>query len=173
MNEAVLVAAANYAEALSHAKHLPPTSPSKVEMVRHLEQRLREYSQLEFTTEHVFHAGMYARTVRIPAGVVFTSVLIKVPTLLILRGACDVFMGHCTAICEGYNVITAEAGRKTAYITRSDIELTMIFPTTAKTVEEAEAEFSDEADSLLSRSNANDIVVTEAACLESQPQPRS
>jgi len=137
------------------------------------EQYIRQYPQLVFPTEHLFHAGLYSRTVRIPAGVVFTSVFIKIPTLLILNGTCDVLVGNAGVRFEDYNVIPAQAGRKTAYITRSPVELTMIFATKARTVEEAESEFTDEGDSLLSRVNENDIVVTEAACLESQPQPRS
>lgn len=173
MNAPMIFAAAAYADAVVKERSIDPSSEESIQKVRLAEQHIRQFVQTEFVTEHVFHAGMYARTVRIPAGVVFTSVLIKVPTLLILRGSCDVLMGSVGVHCEGYNVITAEAGRKTAYITRSDIELTMIFPTTARTVEEAEAEFTDEADNLLSRLNDNDIVVTEAACLESQPQPRS
>lgn len=152
---------------------LSSTRDESIRRIRQLEESLRQREQIEFSTQHVFHAGLYSRTVRIPAGVVFTSVLIKIPTLVILNGTCDVLTGSTGLRFEGYNVLSGSAGRKTAYITRTDVELTMVFPTSAKTVEEAEAEFTDEADTLLSRTNENDIVMTEAACLESPPQPRS
>jgi hypothetical protein len=156
-----------------HNTAFPATDGETVEKIESLESRIREHAQIEFVTEHAFHAGMYARTVRIPAGVVFTTVLIKIPTLLVINGTCDVLCGRTGFRVTGYHVLSAVAPRKQVYITRSAVELTMIFPTQARTVEEAEAEFTDEGDSLLSRVNENDIVVTEAACLESQPQLHS
>ena len=54
---------------------LPTSSPEMVSKVTALEQVIRDRPQVEIRTEHTFHAGMYARTVRVPAGVVFTSVL--------------------------------------------------------------------------------------------------
>ena len=146
------------------------TSPQTLDQLRMIEEKILRCEQFQFKTQHVFHAGMYARTVRIPAGVFFTSVLIKCPTLLILNGTCDVLMGSTIVRFDGYNVIPAAAGRKTAYITRSPIELTMIFPTQARTVEEAEAEFTDEVENLLSHWNENDMVNT---CREYQLPPRS
>lgn len=168
MNEAVVVAAANYSAASIRA-----ASVEAIAKVRSLEDRIREEKQIQFCTEHVLHGGMYSRTVRIPAGVVFTSVLIKCPTVLILNGTCDVLVGDMGVRFEGYNVIACEAGRKTAYITRTQVELTMLFPSSAKTVAEAEAQFTDEVEQLLSRTNKNDIVITESPCLESQQQPLS
>jgi hypothetical protein len=147
---------------------IPPTSLERLDKLQLLEDRIRQCEQTSFKTEHVFHAGMYARTVRMPEGIVFTSVFIKIPTLVILCGTCDVLVSSNGVRFEGYNVIPAAAFRKTAYITRSDIELTMIFPTEARTVEEVEREFTD--DILLSHSMENDIVMT---CLESPHPPRS
>jgi len=148
---------------------IPATSPEMIGKIRRLEEKILRCEQFQFRTEHVFHAGMYARTVRIPAGVVFTSVLIKCPTLVILNGTCDIAGGTVRRF-DGYNVVSAEAGRKMVYITRSPVEITMLFATNARTVEEAEAEFTDETENLLSHVNENDIVVTEAQCQESQPQ---
>jgi hypothetical protein len=48
-------------------------------------------------------------------------------------------------------VIQASAGRKQIYVTTEPTEITMVFPSSAKTVEEAEDEFSDESANLLSR----------------------
>lgn len=152
---------------------LPATSHEQIEKIRRLEEKVREAPQCEIVTEHVFHAGMYARTVRMKANIVFTSALIKRATLLIANGDLFVMAGEGFARINGYNVIPAAAMRKQVYVTAGDVELTMIFPTEASTVEEAEAEFTDETDTLLSRTMENDIVSTENPCLESQPLPRS
>ena len=55
-----------------------------VAKVRELEGVLRELPQVEIATEHVLHAGLYARTIRIPAGVVLTGVFIIIPTMLVV-----------------------------------------------------------------------------------------
>lgn len=158
---------------LAIPSNLPPASDEAIATIRRAEEYLRQLPQTRFQTEHTFHAGMYARTVRIPAGTRFTSVLIKIPTIVIVHGTLYVLVGDEVVRMTGYNVLTGSAGRKTAYITGSDIEMTMLFPTTAKTVAEAEAEFTDEPDILLSRINDDDIVVTESPCLESPLQPHS
>jgi hypothetical protein len=155
---------------LAVASAIPPSSEETIQKVRLLEDRVRESPQVEFVTEHVFHAGMYARTVRIGPNVVFTSALIKCATLMIVHGELLVLAGDELIRIHGYNVLPAEAGRKQFYITGSQVELTMVFPSMARTVEEAEAEFTDEADMLLSRQQENDIVRT---CPESLPLPRS
>lgn len=179
MNSPLLFAAAAYADAVVAEKvtqyAISETRAADLAKIRHFEDHMRQREQIQFRTEHAFHAGMYARTVRIPSGVVFTSVLIKRATLLILNGSCDVLVGSTGVRFEGYNVIPASAGRKTVYVTRSAIELTMIFPSNSRTVAEAEAEFTDEGDILLSRTNQDDIVIVtgEHLCLESLPQPRS
>ena len=45
--------------------------------VEALEECMLDLPQLELTTEHVIHGGMYARTIVIPAGVAITGVLIE------------------------------------------------------------------------------------------------
>ncbi|AQW31431.1 hypothetical protein JK151_08910 [Ralstonia syzygii subsp. celebesensis] len=123
----------------------------EVDQVRRLERALRAGPQVELRTDHVLHAGMYSRTVRIPAGVVLTGALIKVATVLIVSGDATVFIGDDSVRLQGYHVLPASAGRKQAFIAHAETALTMSFPTRARTVEEAEAEFTDETDLLLSR----------------------
>ena len=154
----VLTAIENVARQSREVEAIGRSNDEAIARVRMLEEKIRQHPQKEFTTEHVFHAGLYSRSVRIPEGVVFTSVLIKCPTLLIVNGSFMVFTENEWRRLNGYNVIPAEGGRKQVYITLSEIELTMIFPTNAKTVEEAEAEFTDEADNLQSRTQKNGIV---------------
>lgn len=133
------------------AQHIAPMTPAQLDRVRRFEAINAELPQVDIETEHVLHAGMYARTITIPAGVALTGALIKVATILIVNGDCDVFMGTRTMRLVGYHVLEAAAQRKGAFYAHKDTHLTMIFPTDAATVQAAEEEFTDEADRLMSR----------------------
>ena len=137
---------------------LPAITPAMMEKVGQLEQVVMDCDQAEIKVEHLLHAGMYARTVRVPCGTLFVGTLIQRPTTLIVRGSCWMLVGEALVLIEGYNVIPGRAGRKQACITVTDTEMTMLFPTAAKTVAEAEAEFTDEADQLLSRRQSNETI---------------
>ena len=154
-------------EALATHNTMPPTSIEYLEKLCVVEQKVREMKQITVQTEHVLHAGMYARTVRLDANVLIVGVLIKRPTMLVVRGSAWVFAGERWYVINGYNVIPASAGRKQMYVTAAPTEITMMFPTKAKTVEEAEAEFTDEPDNLISRKSEDDlIVITGDVCQE-------
>lgn len=145
---------------------IPATTQEALDKVIAVEDRIRQHEQISIKTEHIFHAGMYIRTVRLVPYTVFTSALIKVPTLVVVNGSCTLFAGDRWIRLKGYNVVPANAGRKGVYVTYSSVEITMIFPSNAKTVEEAEAQFTDEADRLLSRTQSDDtIIFTEGLCL--------
>ncbi len=130
---------------------LAPIAPDHLAKVLALEEKLREF-EIPVVTEHVLHAGMYARTVRLEAGTVIVGVMIRIPTILILEGHCWMFAGEWHEV-QDYQVIPALAGRKQVLYAVEETNLTMLFPTTAKTVEEAEEEFTGEAHKLLSRRN--------------------
>lgn len=130
---------------------IPSMSQDDIAKVRRLESALAELPQIEIVTEHVLHGGMYARTICIPAGVALTGVFIRVPTVLVFDGHATVNAGEDPVTLEGYHVLAASAGRRQAFITLADTRLTMIFATQARTVEEAENEFTDEAHLLASR----------------------
>lgn len=119
--------------------------------VRKLEHALLQLPQAEIKTEHSFHAGVYARTVLISAGVVLTGALIKIPTMLIFNGDAVVVTPTGTERWVGYRVVLAPAERKMAFYAKHATNLTMLFATTAQTVDEAEQEFTDEYEALLSR----------------------
>lgn len=129
-----------------------------LDKVSRLESNLRELEQVPIVTTHHFHAGMYARTIRIPKGVCITGALIRMPTLLIFSGHCTVFAGCSPIELAGYHVIPGDAGRKQVFVAHEDTDLTMLFPTSATTVEEAEAEFTDESELLGSRKSENLII---------------
>jgi hypothetical protein len=140
---------------------LPATTPEMVEALVALEDKMIGREPVELPTEHVIHAGMYARTIAMPAEMVLTGALIKRATLVVVTGSAAILVGDQWLKLEGYNVIPASAGRKQVFVSYSTVIITMLFPTQAKTVEEAEREFTDDADRLLSRrQNANTVVIT-------------
>ncbi|GAB3458487.1 hypothetical protein [Insolitispirillum peregrinum] len=126
-------------------------SPEAVAQVRHLEHEVLKLPQVPITTEHTLHAGLYARTIRIPAGVLLTGALIRIPTLLILDGEVVVYAAEGPVHLSGHHVLRGEVGRKQAFLALADTAMTMVFPTAATTIEHAENEFTDEAERLCSR----------------------
>lgn len=139
--------------------HIPPMSDAAIDSVKQLEDVALSCPQLPATTQHIIHGGMYARTVLVPKGAMLTGALIEVPTILIVNGHAEVFIGEESVIVEGYHCFAAATGRKQAFIALEDTYLTMIFPTSAKTVEEAEDWFTDEAHLLFSRKpDAHNII---------------
>jgi len=141
---------------------LPASSPALVKALEEIEADLMGHEPIEVPTEHVLHAGMYVRTIALPAGMVLFGCTVKLPTLVIVTGSAAVLVGEEWLRLEGYNVIPASADRKQVFVTYSSVVISMAFPTSAKTVEEAEYEFTDDADRLLSRrQNANRVVITE------------
>jgi hypothetical protein len=132
-------------------KGLPAMTAEAVGMAREAESRMLAMPQVNLPISHALHAGMYHRTVTIPAGVAVAGALIKIPTLLIVDGRCTVFIGGGDVTLEGHHVLECQPNRKQVFLAHADTHLTMIFPTQATTVEEAENEFTDEAAMLQSR----------------------
>jgi hypothetical protein len=130
---------------------IPGMPADAVAAVARLEAEILKLPQVEIETHHAFHGGMYARTIMIPAGVVLTGALIKIPTILVISGEALVHTSTGPLEVRGYHVLLGGAGRKQAFVAKTDTYLTMVFPCSATTVEEAEAEFTDEADRLFSR----------------------
>ena len=130
---------------------IPAMTAQAIDKVRELEAITRDLPQVEIATDHVLHGGMYARTICIPAGVVLTGVFIRVPTLLVFDGNATVNAGDDATTLVGYHVLAASAHRRQAFLAHADTRLTMVFATQAKTVVEAEDEFTDEAHLLFSR----------------------
>lgn len=138
-------------EIVTASCRIPAMAPAAINKVRQLEAITRELPQVDIATDHVLHGGMYARTICIPAGVVLTGVFIRVPTLLVFNGNATVNAGDEPVTLAGYHVLAASAHRRQAFLAHQDTQLTMVFSTLAKSVEEAEDEFTDEAHLLFSR----------------------
>jgi hypothetical protein len=149
-------------EIVTARRHIAAMGDAAIENVRRLESLASELPQVAIATDHVIHAGMYARTVMVPAGVMITGVLIKIATLLIVHGDAVVYVDGGPMRLRGYNVLPASAGRKQAFVAQTDTHLTMIFASDAKTAAEAERQFTDEIDRLSSRQDteSNRIIIT-------------
>jgi hypothetical protein len=143
---------------------IAPMSSAAIAKVRALEAQALKLPQVPIETTHVLHAGLYARTIKIQAGVMITGVLIKIPTLLIVSGKVLMYSEGGAREISGYHVLQAAAGRKQSFVALEDSDMTMLFATRARTVAEAEAAFTDETDALLSRrpANINSLITTEA-----------
>jgi hypothetical protein len=130
---------------------LPATHAATVQALSRVQDEMLKLPQAEIPTEHVIHGGMYARTVRLPQDAVISGALIKVPTMLTVNGHAMVFVGDGWTELYGYNVFPASAGRKQLFVALGPVEITMVFPTKATTVDEAEREFTDEFELLQTR----------------------
>lgn len=139
---------------------IPAMSDAAITKVREWESLAIQKPQAPLHTWHHIHAGMYARTIMLPADAMLTGALLKVATMLILSGDAVVFLGDNSLRFTGYHVLPASAGRKQVIVAVADTYLTMMFATKAKTVEEAEHEFTDEFDLLVSHRDDNTIVIT-------------
>jgi hypothetical protein len=147
--------------ALAIPGSLPPSTPACLAVIDRITERIKAAPQTPIATYHVLHAGVYSRTICIPAEVGLTSALIKIPTTLVICGHASVMFGDGEeAVVCGYQVLAASAGRRQAYIAHAPTHITMSFRTQAKSVEEAEREFTDEADLLMSRSGENTVLIT-------------
>ncbi len=140
---------------------IPPMSAEAVNKVEQLTEFVKAMPQFPLETHHVIHGGMYCRTITMPPNHVLTGALVKVSTILVINGVATCYIGEETiAEIAGYGVISASAGRKQAFVSHSKTDISMVFPTNAKTVFQAEQEFTDESDLLLSRSDIGSNIVT-------------
>ena len=149
--------------------YIAPMDPEALDQARRFEDMLLGYPQADIRTDHLLHAGMYARTVLIPAGTAITGALIKLATCLIISGDVYIGLGDRAERLTGYHVLAGAAGRKQGFLAIQDTYLTMLFPTDATTVEQAEEQFTDDVDMLLSRQPGaiNTVLNTGGAtCLE-------
>lgn len=127
-------------------------SEADIEKVRRMEQCMFELpDQGTLPTDHLFHAGMYARTLKVPKGITVAGAYMIIPTLLVISGHCAFFAGEKAKELKGHTVLAGFSHRKQVLHAIEDTTVTMVFKTEAKTVEEAENEFTNEAHILWSR----------------------
>lgn len=132
-------------------RRVPAMTTVAIAKVQELQDELLKHDQVVLDTDHVLHGGMYARTITMPKGTILAGALIKVPTTLIIDGHCRVFLGNESIDLHGHNVLAGSANRKQAFIAYEETHITMIFATDATTVEEAEDQFTNDSELLMSR----------------------
>lgn len=142
-----------------HSPKLPAMSEQAINAVRMFEARLKTLDQVQISTHHQIHACTYTRTICLPKGAALAGVLIKIPTTLIVSGDASVFIGDEEIRVTGFAVMPGSANRKQGFIAHEDTFLSMSFPTMARTVREAEEEFTDEGEHLFSRQSTTDVTV--------------
>lgn len=141
---------------------IPSMSSAAISRVRELEAERALMLQVTVDVHHTIHAGVYCRTITLPKGALLTGALVKIPTILSVSGFISVFVGNDVKRLEGNKLLACAAGRKQAIYAHEDTVLTMLFATQAKTVEEAESEFTDEAQLLSSRDGVTKNHITKS-----------
>lgn len=133
---------------------------SAIDKVVAFENTMKQLPQVAICTEHLIHAGMYARTIVIPAGTAVTGVLIKIPTIVVISGQCTFYNGDGTTNVNGCQVFAASGKRKQACYAITDTTWTMLFKTDEKSVEGCESVFTEEPERLASRGLEAQNVIT-------------
>lgn len=95
--------------------------------------------ELPVTTHHLFHAGMYHRTIMVRKGTVLCGALLRRATTLIVSGHAEI-LADVSVVVEGYAVLPGMPGRQTALTAFEDTWFTMVVPTEHTTVEAIDAE---------------------------------
>lgn len=142
---------------------LPAMTDAAIEAVRELAGREMELPQIDLDTRQVLHARAYTRTVCLPAGSRLTGALIKTATQVFVWGDVIVRLGDgASRRVTGHHIITASAGRKQVFDAIRETYITMVFGTLAQTDEEAEREFTDEFELLVTRRDgaSNHVTIT-------------
>jgi hypothetical protein len=148
--------------ALATNNKISVMSESAIEKVRLVQNAMLKFPQIDLPVHHILHGGMYSRSLVIPAGVAIAGAFIQVPTTLVVSGNVTVYANDQAYEIDGYQVLVASAGRKQVFVAHTDTNMTMTFATDAKTVEDAENEFTSEPDLLASRrhENLNTTIIT-------------
>lgn len=123
---------------------LPPLTPADAQKMGGIVSCLLETPEVGIPLDDFFHAGTYVRTCLVPKGAAIVGALIKIPTVVIVSGKCEVTAGSSVRVVDGYAVLRAAPMRRQAFFAVEDTYVTMSFASNAKTRAEAEKEFTDE-----------------------------
>jgi hypothetical protein len=117
--------------------------------LRDLDVSLLALPQVEMTIDHLLHGGMYVRTAHIPADTLVSGVQLSRATVLVISGDVTIFTGTDSVRLIGFHVLPGSAGRKQLFRTHAETHLAMVLPSHAQSVDEAECEFTNDADLLM------------------------
>jgi hypothetical protein len=123
--------------------------PQTLGRLRDLDAVLLALPQTEIPIDHLIHGGMYARTAHIQADMFVSGALLSRATVLVLHGDVTVFTGTDAVRLTGFHVLPGSAGRKQLFRTHAETHMTMVLPSQALSVDQAEHEFTDEPELLM------------------------
>lgn len=122
-----------------------------VSSLKDIEKKMLTHEQIKLLTIHSLYEGVYTRTILLRKNDVICGALIKIPTTLIINGELQVSNGDYVFTISGFDVFLCEPNRKQLMLALDKTSITMLFKTSATTIEEAEEEFTDEFLALSSR----------------------
>jgi hypothetical protein len=99
------------------------------ERVERLERSIEHLPQAHCPVSHHFAPGVYAREMRIPAGVLATGAVHKTEHLSIVVGHCMLTTDDGPREFFGHNTFVSKPGAKRALFAISDVVMTTIHPT--------------------------------------------
>ncbi len=149
--------------ALVDKNHVPAMSDEALELVRRFEKMALALPQIGIPTDHLIHAGMYARTIFMPKDSLVTGTLIKIATIVIMEGDTVWYVGEDLPVRHtGYKIVPASPGRKQVVVALADSNITMLSVYDGDTLEGAERNFTDEYDLLGSHNSTqhNRVLIT-------------
>jgi quercetin dioxygenase-like cupin family protein len=127
-------------EATSVISGLGETLPTQRQMYQ-IEDQLKKLPQADFSLINRFADGLYARQVTIKKGCLLTSKIhLKEHFAFILTGEIDVWTDQDFQRIKAPCILTTKPGTKRVLYAREETVWITVHATTAKTVEEAEAE---------------------------------
>lgn len=134
-----------------NADLIPSCSENELATMREVNDVIRTFPQVDVPTDHFVHAGCYARTCVVKAGILMGAAEIIVPTVLVVSGKCEIFNGGKKAIVDGFVVLRGEPHRQVAVKAITDTYMTMIYATDKTDPVACEEEFTDQTDQLFTR----------------------
>lgn len=122
-----------------------------IEIAQSVEDEISVYEEYALETHHNMHGGIYSRTMMLKKGDIVSGVIIKVPTTMVVSGHVKILLGSEVMELKGYNVLSASANRKQVVTALEDTYISMILKSDAQKQWDAEDDFTDEGDKLMSR----------------------
>tara|TARA_R110000868_G_scaffold323523_1_gene584446 strand:- start:65 stop:514 length:450 start_codon:yes stop_codon:yes gene_type:complete len=116
-----------------------------------LENDVLKLPQIDLKTTHALSGGVYARTMFVPAGTVYTGATHKKDHVNVFQGDITVWTEGGMKRFTGQHVIESKAGAKRTGYTHSDTSWTTICATDKTDIEEIESDLVEEPEQLQTR----------------------
>lgn len=105
--------------------------------IKNFGDKCLEYPQVDLSVQQYLHAGMYTRSILIPAGTIATGMEVCVDTISVVCGDITVRGEAGIKRYTGYHVLPGCAGKRRIGVAHSDTYWVTVFPTKQSTAEGA------------------------------------